>query len=135
MRCVGGAELRERAVERRLLLVVVVLKFFAIESDEHLARLHAIAEVRIEMTHPAFGFRRNRRLVDSRERAHHLDRAMQRLLPYRFDFDRLCRFAPVRLRRVGFRTACERQAGTRRGRSELAEMSQRVSTHRDDLGP
>ena len=42
---VGRAVLRERPGQRRLLLLVGVLLLLVVELDQHLARLHAIAEV------------------------------------------------------------------------------------------
>src|ERR1051326_6787017 len=57
------AVLRECARQRRLLLREVVLRFFTIELDERVARMHAIAQVVKNLADDAVGFRRNRHFV------------------------------------------------------------------------
>ena len=86
---VRRAVLRQRAIERRLLLLELVLQLLAVELDQHLAGLHPIAEIREHPADAAVGLRRNRHLVDGGERADDFDRAVQRFLPDRFDLHRL----------------------------------------------
>ena len=54
---VRRAELRERALERRLLLVERVLLLFAIDLNQRLSGRHAVAEVGEDPAHLAVGFR------------------------------------------------------------------------------
>ena len=106
----GGAVLRERARERRLLLIEAVLPLLAIELDERLAGLHAIAEVGEDAADLAVGFRRHRHLVDGRERADDFDGPVDRFLANRLDLDGLRgRIAAARLRRLRFRACGARE--------------------------
>jgi hypothetical protein len=96
---------------RRFLLFEVVAGFLAIEFHEHLARPHAITEIRQQPADASFRFGRDRHLVDGGKRADHFDRAMNGFLTDRFDLDRLGRLVtPARLRRLRFRTAA-RESG------------------------
>ena len=103
---VGGAVLRERARQRRLLLIEVVLLFFVVQLNECLARRHAIAEVREDAADLALGFGRHGDLIDGRQGPNDFDGAADRFLADLLDLDRLDRgIASARLRRFGFRAA------------------------------
>ena len=75
---IGGAVLRERARQRRLLLIEAVLLLLAIELNERLAGRDAIAEVGEDPADLAVGFRRNRHLIDGGQRADDFDGAVDR---------------------------------------------------------
>ena len=117
---IGGAVLRERFRERRLLLLEVVLRLLAIELDQDLSRFHAIPKVREQPADPSFGFGGDRHLVDGGQGADDFDGAVNRLLPDRLHFHGLDLVACVslgalRLRASGARCAdAERQHEGRR---------------------
>ena len=77
---VGRAVLRERAGERRLLLLVGVLLLLVVELDQHLAGRHAIAEIGEDGAHGAFGFGRNRHLVHGGQGADDVHRSANGVL-------------------------------------------------------
>ena len=70
---IGGAVLRERASERCLLLLIRVLLPLVVESNEHLTRPHAIAEIGQDPAHRAVCFRRYRDLIDCGQRPDHVN--------------------------------------------------------------
>jgi hypothetical protein len=76
---VRRAELRQRFLERRALLVEVVLLLFAIDEDQRLTRLHAIAEIREDPAHLAVRLGGNGDLIDGRQRPHQIDGPLDRL--------------------------------------------------------
>src|SRR5262249_31905213 len=81
MRRVGGSVFRQRAIERRLLLIEVVLRLFAIEFDEHLSGGDAVAKVGENPSNGAASLRRDRHVVLGRERADHFDGTVNAFLP------------------------------------------------------
>jgi hypothetical protein len=100
---IGGAVLRQRARQRRLLLVEVVLLLLAIDLNQRLSSDDAVAEVRQNPAYLAVGLRRDRHLIDRGERAHELHCAFDFFEPHGFERHRLgCRVTAARLRGFGF---------------------------------
>ena len=126
---IGRAVLRERARERRLLLLRRVLLPLVVEPDEHLPGLHTIAEIGQDGAHRAVCFRRYRDLVDGCEGADHVNRPANRIALHGHD-RHLFGLAIGRsgLGRVGFRAT-----GGGRGTDE-DKKSERTKSAHGDLG-
>jgi len=103
---VWRAELRERFLERRALLIEVVLLLFPIDEDQGLPRFHAIAEIGEDAAHLAVGLGGNGHLIDGRQRPHQIDGPLDRLFLDGLERDRLGRgVAPAGLRTFRLRAA------------------------------
>ena len=124
---VGGAQLCKCALERRFLLVEIVLLFLAIDLDERLSGGHPIAEIGQDPAHLPVGFRRNRDLIHSGKRADHLHGPADRFLADDLDLDRLGgSLAAVRLSAFGFRASCNGQSDQRDDRADPASGARGV---------
>ena len=98
----GRPIFRQRARQRRPLLIEAVLELLAIELNQHLAGPHTIAHVCDDSTDHAFNLRRDGDFVFSRERADHFHGTVHGILPDQFGLHRQCRLvAAARLSRLG----------------------------------
>jgi len=86
---VGRAVLSERTRQRRALLIQVVLRLFAVELDQHVTGVHAIAEIVKDAADDPVGFRRDGDLVDRGQGADHFNRTDHGLFAHGFDLHRL----------------------------------------------
>jgi hypothetical protein len=103
--------LRERASQRRALLLEVVLGLLAVEFDEHVSGSHPIPEVVMNLTDNAIGLRRDRHVVDGRESADDFERTGHSLFAHHLDLHGLGRIvASASLRALGLGTGrgCQR---------------------------
>ena len=132
----GAPILRQRPRQRRLLLVEVVLLLLASSSNQHLAGRHAIAEVREDAADLAFGFRRDRDLVDGGERADDFDRSFDRVAADFLDAHRSGSDVLGTGLRLGFGAACgDGEEGGKPGQAEDGRhRGYRFARRRSDYG-
>ena len=83
---IGGTILRQRARQRRLLLIEVVLLLFAVQLDERLAGRDAIAKVGENSADLSLGLGGHRDLIDGRQRPDDFDGAPDGFFPNGLDF-------------------------------------------------
>ena len=117
---IGGAELGERPGQGGLLLLEGVLRLLAIELNQHLAGPHAVPKVRQNLADLTVSLGRNRDLIDGRERADHINRALDRIAADFLDLNRL------RRRLLG---ACLCRFGARAGRATRGEGKEDKETN------
>ena len=123
----GGAVAGERPRQRRLLLFEVVFELFAIELDQHLAGLDAIAEIDEHPADRAVGLRGDRDLIFGGKRADDFDRAADRFLADRLGLHRFgAVFARACPRRLGPGTAGQRDGDQGRGGHNLVVFHRRL---------
>ena len=124
---VGRAQLRQRALERRFLLVEIVLLFLVIDLDERLSGGHPIAEIGQDPAHLPVGFRRNGDLVHRGERADHFHGPADRFLADDLDLDGLGGSLPAaRLGAFSFCASCRGQRYQRDDRADPASGAQKM---------
>jgi hypothetical protein len=105
---VGGAVLRQRAGQRRLLLLVRVLLLLIVELNEHLPGPDAVAKVGKNRANLPVSLGRDGDLIDGSEGTDDVDGAMDRVLTHEFHLDGFRRpFAAARLGGICFRTRGE----------------------------